>query len=493
MTDTSIDAGIAGSPPRSDMRLTGKMSTAALMLTVLAFSAPMAVVDGFIPFTIYFGGPGATLAFVFASIVLGLFAIGYVTMARHVPKPGDFYAFISSGLGRITGLGAAYLAVFAYLCVLTGSTIFCGISVSSVITAFGGPETPWVPWTIAAWLAVSILGYLHIEISAKILTWAMVIEVIIVVVYSVCTLAVGGKEGLSSEPFTLTAFSQGDMAVTMLYAILVFMGFEATALFRDEVRDPDKTIPRATYGAVILIGLLYTLACYAMTSAFGAGAWDAAKADPSSMFTTSSAFFVSPVFSQIARCSVALSTFAAIVSIHNVLARYIFNLSIDKAMPPSLAAVHTRHHSPHRASTAAGAIVGLLLLGCYMTGISGSLLYGMVVGIGSIGVIFLMGLVCIAVIGWFSKSGVPKGENAFKVYVAPGIAGIALLSVAVFTALHLHFIVGGEPDANNWIIFALIGVFAFGSGLAAYYKFSRYDLYQKLGRAERIFDAIART
>ena len=363
---------------------------------------------------------------------------------------------------------------------------------SAVISGYGGPETSWVPWTILAWLAVTILGYLHIEISAKILTWAMVVEVIIVVVYSLCTLAVGGKEGLSSAPFTFKAFSDGDMAVTMLYAILVFMGFEATALFRDEVRDPDKTIPRATYGAVILIGLLYTLACYAMTEAFGSGAWDAAKTDPSGMFATSSSIFVSPLFSKIARCSVALSTFAAIVSIHNVLARYIFNLAVDRALPSSLAAVHNKHHSPHRSSTAAGVVVGLLLLGCYLTGISGSLLYGMVVGIGSIGVIFLMGLVCVAVIGWFAKTGIPERENAFKVFIAPAIAGVALLSVAIFTGLHLHFIVGGEPDANNWIIFVLIGVFALGSGLAVHYKVNRKDLYEKLGRAERVFDAIAR-
>ena len=45
----------------------------------------------------------------------------------------------------VTGLGAAFLAVFSYLFVLTGSTIFCGISVSAVITSFGGPETSCVP------------------------------------------------------------------------------------------------------------------------------------------------------------------------------------------------------------------------------------------------------------------------------------------------------------------------------------------------------------
>src|SRR3546814_14720376 len=39
----------------------------------------------------------------------------------------------------------------------------------------------------------------------------------------------------------------GSVATGLIFAVSCFCGFEATAIFRDEVRDPEKTIPRATY------------------------------------------------------------------------------------------------------------------------------------------------------------------------------------------------------------------------------------------------------
>ncbi|WP_138464273.1 APC family permease [Poseidonocella sp. HB161398] len=494
MTDitTSTDS-YAGAEGAAAPRLSGKMGPAALMLTVLAFSAPIAVVEGFIPFAIYFGGPGATLAFCLSTVVLLLFAIGYVTMARHVPKPGDFYAFVSSGLGKVTGLGAAFLAIFGYLCVLGGTYIFLGVSTASLIASFGGPETPWLLWAVLGWAAVSTLGYFHIELSAKILTWAMVFEVVIVMIFNVFTLGKGGAEGLSLEPFTIASFGQGDMAVTLLYTILVFMGFEATALFRDEVRDPDKTIPRATYGAVILIGGLYILSCYALVSAYGSAAWDVAREDPTSMFSHGIGTFVGPVFTQITYCSVVLSIFAALISIHNVLSRYILNLAVDKALPTVLAAVHDRHSSPHRASVAVAVTVGLLMVPAFLSGIDGGALYGIVVGIGAIGIIFLMGLVSISVIGWFTKTGIPARENKFKVYYAPGLAAVVLLSTTVFACLHLDLVVGGEPGASDWIVWLLVAVFLAGACLAAYFRSQKPHVFDGLGRAERVFESISKT
>ena len=176
-------------------RLTGRMGVASLALSVLAFSAPMAVVSGFIPFTILFDGVGATFGFVLTTVLLILFAIGYVTMAKHVPKPGDFYAFISSGLGKVVGLGCAFLAVISYVVVLAGTYAFLGISVSSLITSLHGPDTSWWIWTVIAWVVVSTLGYFHIELSAKVLSFSLVAEVLVVMIFNVFVLAKGGAEG----------------------------------------------------------------------------------------------------------------------------------------------------------------------------------------------------------------------------------------------------------------------------------------------------------
>ncbi|ANQ14490.1 APC family permease [Vibrio natriegens] len=470
----------------SKPKLSGKMGPTALMLTVLAFSAPIAVVEGFIPFAIYFGGPGATFAFILTSVLLILFATGYVTMARHVPKPGDFYAFISTGLGKVTGLGAAFLAVFGYLCVLGGTYIFFGVSTSSLISSLGGPETHWFMWTIVGWAVVSTLGYFHIELSAKLLSIAMVVEVIIVVIFDVFVLAQGGSEGLSVEPMTIGSFTQGDMAVTLLYTILVFMGFEATALFRDECRTPNKTIPRATYGAVLFIGALYTVSCYALVSAYGSMAWDVAKEAPTDMFAKAIGQYVAPFFTQVTYCSVIISLFAALLSIHNVLSRYVLNLAVDQALPETLSRVHEQHRSPHIASIVVAAIVGLAMIPAASSGMDGGVLYGIVVGIGAIGIIFLMGLVCFAIIGWFIKTGVPEEENIFKVFIAPAIAGITLISTMIFAALNLDLVVGGEPGQYNWIDALLVSVFLSGSIVAMYFKTKKPHVYESLGRSDRL-------
>lgn len=75
--------------------------------------------------------------------------------------------------------------------------------------------------------------------SAKILSVAMVLEVAIVMVFNVAVvLRGGGATGYSAAPINPANLSHGDFGIALLFAIMIFLGFEATALFRDEVRTP---------------------------------------------------------------------------------------------------------------------------------------------------------------------------------------------------------------------------------------------------------------
>lgn len=356
---STTDPGTGAVPDR----LSGRMGAGSLMLTVLAFSAPIAVVAGFIPFTITFGGRGATLAFVATTILLLLFAVGYVTMTRRIPKPGSFYAFVSAGLGKVSGLGAAFLAVVSYLLMLGGCFVFLGLTATELISSVNGPATPWWLWAGIAWAVVGVLCYFHIEVSARVLSVAMVLEVAIALTFNVAVvLRGGGPDGFSATPFSPSALAHGDVGVTMLFAVMVFLGFEATAVFRDEVRAPDRTIPRATYGAVLFVGVLYILSCYLLTTAYGSGAVDAATNDPKSMFPDAIGQFVAPFFTQLTFLFIITSELAAAISVHNVVARYLYNLGRDRALPAYLAKVHPRHRSPARASTVTALVVAVVLL-----------------------------------------------------------------------------------------------------------------------------------
>ena len=82
----------------------------------------------------------------------------------------------------------------------------------------------------------------------------------------------------------------------MIFAVAGYIGFEATAVFRDEARDPARTIPRATYVALLLIGGFYALTSWAMVSAWGDdGAVQLATDNPAGMITETATRYVGTV------------------------------------------------------------------------------------------------------------------------------------------------------------------------------------------------------
>src|SRR6202047_3162959 len=85
-----------------------------LFLTVTG-SAPISAMLFNTPIVVGYGeGGGAPAAFLFATIVLVVFSIGYVAMTRKKTSAGGFYSYISHGLGREIGIGTGYGALVAY-------------------------------------------------------------------------------------------------------------------------------------------------------------------------------------------------------------------------------------------------------------------------------------------------------------------------------------------------------------------------------------------
>ena len=85
-----------------------------LFLTVTG-SAPISAMLFNTPIVVGFGnGVGAPAAFLFAMIVLVIFSVGYVAMARKKTTAGGFYSYISHGLGREIGIGTGFGSLLAY-------------------------------------------------------------------------------------------------------------------------------------------------------------------------------------------------------------------------------------------------------------------------------------------------------------------------------------------------------------------------------------------
>lgn len=275
MSTESTTLEPAGGRPRdpgseSPATLQGNLGVASIFFSVVAWAAPLLVVVGLMPSMIGFAGYGILSGFAATTAILMLFSVGYTTVTRYVERPGAFYAYITAGLGREAGLGGAFVAVSGYLMLLLSTWVALGYFTRQlVVDTFHGPDLPWYLFSIVGALIAGAFSFLSIEFSAKALVIALVLEVAVVVVFDLFVFTDGGPDGVSTAPFTWEGATSGSVGLAMLYAALCFIGFESSAIYREEAKNPKTTVARATYLAVIAIGGFYLVSAWGPTHRAG--------------------------------------------------------------------------------------------------------------------------------------------------------------------------------------------------------------------------------
>ncbi|MEU9343461.1 APC family permease [Streptomyces sp. NPDC048278] len=480
VVDTASGLGTqAGARPR----LQGRMGVIAVALTVLAFAAPLASVVGVIPLVISSAGAGAPLAFVAATLVLVIFSVGYTTMSRYLPNPGAFYAYITAGLGRTVGMAASLLAVLGYFMIGTGACLFFGIvSNDLVVNTFGGPSSPWWLYSLALVVIVGIFGYFRIDLSAKVLSLAMVLEVVVVLVFDLAVAVRAGPEGRSLTPFAWGSFKSGAVGVALLFAVITFIGFEATAIFREETKDPRRTIPRATYLAVLFMGVFYIVVTWLLVGAYGrAHAKAVATADAPAMFSDAMGRFVGTWARDVISVLVVTSVFAGVLSCQNIIARYGYSLGTDRALPSSLGRVHPRHASPYVSSLVVSVVFFVAVLA--FTGSDPAIAYAWLSGAGGFPILLLMFLTSLAVLVFFHRSrGEIDDSTRWHTVIAPALATAALGVALYLSFTNFVLLTGGSRGTAIALQVVIWVVFLAGIVLAIVYRSRRPDIYARIGR-----------
>src|SRR5580704_10982609 len=155
-----------------------------LFLTVTG-SAPISAMLFNVPIMVGFGqGVGAPAAFEFAAIVLVVFAVGYVAMARKKTTAGGFYSYISHGLGRELGIGTGYASVVAYS-VFEASLAGGFAYFLSLKFAAYGINIGW-PWlALGMGLLMSLRTFFDVRLSSTLLAIGLISEIAILAIFDV--------------------------------------------------------------------------------------------------------------------------------------------------------------------------------------------------------------------------------------------------------------------------------------------------------------------
>ncbi|QAY74021.1 APC family permease [Agromyces protaetiae] len=475
MADTTLVEGAAPGaaapdgapdPALNPRRLRGSLGVASIVFIVVAAASPLGVIGGPVPLGIAFGnGAGFPFTFIVVTAVLLLFAVGFTNATPLVKSAGAFYAYVDKGLGRSAGLGAAFAALLSYVALEAGVFGLFGPGAAQLFEGYGITGVPWWVYAAVAFVVVSALGYFKIELSGRVLAVLLIAEVAIVLALdAVVIFSGGGPEGFSTGIFNPAAMVSGAPGFAILFAILSFIGFEATAVFRDEARDPERTIPRATYIALIVIGLFYTLSSWVLITANGESTIvENAAANSGTILTTTTEQYLGAVGGHIIGVLFVTSLFACILSFHNIVSRYIFTLAGRGVLPHALGDAHVKHGSPSRASLTASVTVAVLIVVAVLLGLDPiAQFYTWLGGISSVGIVLLLVLTSVAVIAIFRRT--PSRLGAWKTLVAPALGLVGLVAFAVLVFVNLPVLVS-EPAYGpfSWGIIALF-VLAFALG-----------------------------
>jgi amino acid transporter len=450
---------------RSTRALSGRLGVGSIVFMVIAAAAPLTVVGGGFPVGALLGdGVGAPSMYLVGGAILLFFAVGLSTMSSYVPRPGAFFTYVGYGLGRPLGLAAAWLAMLTYTAVQVAVYGYVGAVISGFVASLHGPTLPWWLYALAVIAVVALLGYRHIELSGKVLGLFLVCEVGVVLVLGAVIVATGGADGLSAAPFLPANVFSGAPALALMFALAGFIGFESTAIFRDEAKDPQKTIPRATYTALVVIAVFYAFASWALVMGVGPGhlMGELAK-DPSAFIGTVTARYLGPVGGWVVNTLMITSMFACVLSFHNVITRYQHSMANASVLPAALGRVHSTHRSPSTSSLVQTATAGILTALFALFHLDPVLqVFTWFSGISTFAIVVLMCLTCLAVIAYFTAKRIRAG--LWRTWIAPVIGFLGLAAVAVVIAQNFPLLIGdadshGDPVFGGLTI-AFLGVMA---------------------------------
>ncbi|MEU2157888.1 APC family permease [Streptomyces sp. NPDC019396] len=444
-----------------------RLGTAGLLLSVLAASAPLMVVAGVMP-TVFgvMGMLGQPLLYVILGVVLMLFGVGYSEMSRHVHNAGAFYAYIARGLGPTAGAGASYVALVAYSAMQVGIYGILGFEISGLMATHLDLTVAWWIPALAAAALVAALGWLKIDLNARALGVLLVIECTLVVIFDVAALTDPGPEGVSFAAFDPGTLAGAGLGTALCFCIAAFIGFEQSPVYAEETSRPQVIVSRVMFLAVGFVALFLALGAWALTVATGPGAVvdAAAEQGPGLLFSLTETR-LGGTFTDVLHVLFVTGMFAALLSFHNVVARYAFAMGREGLLPAAFGRTSSASGAPATGSLLQSAVSVLVVIAFAAgDGLPAGdpttpvlRLFTWMGNVGALGVILLMAAASFAVIAFFARRGAARAQ-AWRL-TASALAGLALVGVAVYTVKDFDVLIGAGPGSSlNWILPGIIGL-----------------------------------
>ncbi len=295
---------------------------------------------------------GATAAaFLVAGAIAVLTAYSYAKLSVTCPSQGGTVAFVDEAFG--VDLATGTLNNFLWLSYLVTIALYAVAFGSYAATFFGGQPVAWVAHLL---ISAAIVLPVGINLTSSAIVSESETAVVVLKLALLAVVIVSGFPYV--DPSRIAPASWGSplaIATAGLVIFVAYEGFELIANSALEVRDPERTLPRAFYGAVGIVVVLYVLVALITTGTLTAG--EVARAKDYALAAAARPALGEIGF-RIVAASALLATFSAINATVYGNARLGYTLAKDGEMPDVLA--HRAFDEPAEGVVIVGALALLI-------------------------------------------------------------------------------------------------------------------------------------
>ena len=399
-----------------------------------------------------YAGPGLTISFVIAAIVVIVSGLCFAEFASRVPISGGPYGYLYVVFGEIWAWLAGWFLICEYLLAVSsvasgwssyvqGFLSSLGIRLPKALTAGYNAQAGTYVDVIAALVMVCITLWVIQEAKKALrLNNAMVwVKFGIIALFIVVGLFyVQPSNWQPYLPFGMKGVFDG--AALVFFA---FLGFDAISMAADEVKEPQKDIPRGIIGSIMIAMVLYIVVTMILT---GIVPFDQLGVGDPVAFAMR--FVHQGMIGSILSIGAILTLLTVTISMLYSLTRLIYAISKDGLLPKYLQKIDAKHQTPKAATYTAGA-VALFFATVFPLNILAEL-----TNITALACLVMMSL---GILRLRKKMGQPQGKE-FRVPFVPVLPIVSVLA-CLFLMTRL--------ESVTWIVFGITVVL----GLLIYFGY----------------------
>jgi APA family basic amino acid/polyamine antiporter len=294
-------------------------------------------------------GPAMIFSVLIAGVITVFSAMSVAELGAYLPEEGGTYAYAQKLISPFAGFIAGWVWIF--------SNIFVGAAVSLgfahyFVTLF--PSIPVKIIAVAICLVFIFINYIGLKESIIFNNILVMLKVLILLFFVAFGLGF-------FRPGNFTPFApEGSMGILSGAALIFFAytGFARVTIMAEEVKDPEKTIPRSIYLALGISTVIYLLVSIIAVGLAGAPALAQSSsplADAIGSTGSTRALLMISLGAMIATASVLLTTVMGI-------SRIIFSMARSQDLPLLFGRIHPRFGTPHYAIAITGTCMIAALL-----------------------------------------------------------------------------------------------------------------------------------